>query len=113
MAHRLALACGESDVESFLGGMDVHQFIMWAEFYDIDPWGGDRADYRVGQLTALMASAIAAFGKRRGGRARQFKPSDFMYSQQAKRRMSGEAKTPEQLMRMVEGMAKQGWIKRG
>jgi hypothetical protein len=43
----------------------------WAAYFDVEPWGEERADLRAG----IIASTVANVNR---GRRKPFKPSDFM-----------------------------------
>ncbi len=48
------------------------QFAEWQAYYQLEPWGEERADLRAG----IIASTIANVNRGKGQRA--FTPSDFM-----------------------------------
>lgn len=54
MAHRLALQLGEPDVDAMLAAMTPQQWDRWRVFYSLDPWSGEREDWR----SCLIASVI-------------------------------------------------------
>lgn len=51
--------------------MPAHEFMAWAEYHAVEPFGEARADLRMAILASLTANIHAARGKK-------FKPSDFM-----------------------------------
>lgn len=44
----------------------------WAAYFDVEPWGEDRADLRMGIVASLIANV------NRGRNRPPFKPADFM-----------------------------------
>lgn len=71
-AYRLASHLGIASVEDPGGLLDqisASQFQRWLDVYQVQPFGEDRADLRMGIQTAAMLSPFAR---------RQMKPSDFM-----------------------------------
>lgn len=65
---------------------DSRQFAEWQAYYQLEPWGEERADLRAG----IIASTIANVNRGKGQRA--FTPSDFMpeFNPKPKQRMSAE-----------------------
>lgn len=61
----LALQLGEPDPDALLARMRPTQLAEWLAFYDISPWGDERADLR----SALVCEAVhqAAGSKRSDG----------------------------------------------
>lgn len=55
--------------------MEFHQFARWMEYNEISPIGEQRADLRMGQICAVVATVAAGMS----GKRRKFKPSDFMF----------------------------------
>jgi len=51
---------------------DSREFAEWRAFYELEPWGDDRADLRAG----IVASTIANVNRGKGQKA--FNPGDFM-----------------------------------
>lgn len=75
----------------------------WKALYNLDPWGEERADLRVGMLTAMVGNAL----KRKGGR--KLRPQDFMLSDRR-----GRKQTPQQMLGVLhEFMAAQKAASRG
>jgi hypothetical protein len=70
-AYRLALALGEWDVDGLLRRMTWRQLRGWMAYYRTDPWGGERDDLHAGIVAATIANVYR-------GKARAYKPSDFM-----------------------------------
>ena len=52
--------------------MTAEQLAEWEAYFELEPWGEDRADLRGGILAAVTANAF------RSGKGRPFKPADFM-----------------------------------
>ena len=52
--------------------MTYREFIEWAAYYHIEPWGEERADLRSGVVAATVANA------NRGKAQKPFAPADFM-----------------------------------
>ena len=55
-----------------LAAMSSQQLAAWQAFYDLDPWGEQRADLRNGIVAHVTANAF------RSKTSRTFTPSDFM-----------------------------------
>jgi hypothetical protein len=51
---------------------NAREYAEWQAWYELNPWGEDRADLRAG----IIASTIANTNRGKGQKA--FKPSDFM-----------------------------------
>lgn len=67
----MALALGRT-VEEIDVGMSSREFAEWQLYYQKEPWGEERADLRVAQLTALTANINRAKGQK------PFQAIDFM-----------------------------------
>ena len=67
----LALGC---TVEELLSRISSRELTEWMVYYQLEPWGGERAD--VG--AAIVASTIAEIHRNPKKRARPYKASDFM-----------------------------------
>lgn len=72
--------------------MSSEEWTYWQAYYQLDPWGEERADYRIAVLDALFANAW------RGKNSRKFEPKDFMPEFG---RASGE-QTPEEMRAICE-----------
>lgn len=55
---RLALACGEWDIRSFMRKLDAWTLSQWAAFYAREPFGEDWR--RSGRLAAMLAAMHGA-----------------------------------------------------
>lgn len=62
---------GEPCVDRLASHMTVKQLRGWMAYYEIEPWGEDRADLRAGIVAATVANAYRARGP-------ALKPGDFM-----------------------------------
>lgn len=56
-----------------LARMSSREFHEWIAFYEIDPWGDQRADVRAGIIASTLANI------HRDKHAKAFKPQDFMW----------------------------------
>ena len=59
------------DVDAMLAGMSLPLFFEWMDYYDLEPFGEERADLRCGIIAHVIASVNAPKGKK-------YKVSDFM-----------------------------------
>lgn len=50
--------------------MTLREFCLWSALYDRDPWGPERIEWMLGQLTAVLATCHSTTGT--------FKPADFI-----------------------------------
>ena len=74
MLFRLALAMGRT-IQELRAVLSYAEFQEWCGYYQIEPWGEDRADLRAG----IVASTIANYaGKLRAEGAEPAIPADFM-----------------------------------
>lgn len=74
MLFRLALAMGRT-IQELRAVLSYAEFQEWCWYYQIEPWGEDRADLRAG----IVASTIANYaGKLRAEGADPAIPADFM-----------------------------------
>ena len=76
--------------------MGAREFMEWAEFYELDPWGDKRADLRESILCSLVANALRKKGSKR------LAPKDFMPEFGKRRR--GMALTHEHVSEMMTTM---------
>lgn len=57
LAHKLvANGIGGKTVQELSDGMEVDEFLRWAAYTTIEPFGDDRADWRYAMLMALQAN---------------------------------------------------------
>ena len=54
-----------------MGRCNSRQYSEWRAYYEVEPWGEERADLR----SAIIACTIANVNRAKG---KAFKPSDFM-----------------------------------
>ena len=74
MLFRLALAMGRT-IQELRATLSYSEFQEWCLYYQVEPWGEDRADLRAG----IVASTIANYaGKVRADGADPALPADFM-----------------------------------
>ena len=52
--------------------LNSREFAEWLAYYNLEPWGEERADLRAGIIAATVANAAP------GRRGRTFQPKDFM-----------------------------------
>jgi hypothetical protein len=80
------------DVEEMLESIPEWKFRRWMAYYQIEPWGEERADLRSAIVASTVANAMA------GRRSKKFKPKDFMPFYES-------AQTPRDHQRILETMA--------
>jgi hypothetical protein len=68
--HRLAIALGMT-VRELLQRMDSRELVDWIAYWQLEPWGEERADLRAG----IVASAATNVWVKKGKRT---KPQDFV-----------------------------------
>ena len=68
---RLALAMG-MPVRTLEKQMGSDELTEWQAFYQLEPWGDIRADFRAGIIASVLANS------HRGSHAPPFSPQDFM-----------------------------------
>ena len=74
MLFRLALAMGRT-LQELRAALSYAEFQEWCLYYQIEPWGEDRADLRAG----IVASTVANYaGRTRAEGAEPVRPADFM-----------------------------------
>ena len=73
MLFRLALALGRT-VGELRAVLSHTEFREWCLYYQIEPWGEDRADLRAG----IVASTVANVYARWVGDETSYRPIDFM-----------------------------------
>ncbi len=78
--------------------MSSREFAEWMAFYQVEPWGEERADLRSGIVASTVANAHRDPKKRK----RPFKPEDFIPKFEPKFERKKGRKTPEQMLRLVE-----------
>lgn len=70
------------------------EFDWWRAYYQIEPFGEERADMRNAMLCCLYANS------KRGKHGRKFRLQDFMFSEKPRRQ------TPEQMKQVFMSFAK-------
>ena len=65
----------QSHPDHLLSQLTARQWAEWRAFYDLEPWGELRADFRAGQICATVASYA---GKVRSNDVPAANPADFM-----------------------------------
>lgn len=74
MLFRLALAMGRT-IQELRATLSYAEFCEWCLYYQIEPWGEDRADLRAG----IVASTIANYaGKTRSKGSDPALPADYL-----------------------------------
>lgn len=100
---RLALALGMT-VRELLARIDSGELSEWIAYYNIEPFGEERADYRQGITSWILANQW------RDKSAAALKIMDFMpYSRPAQ----SPQQTPEDMMRHMQMVSKHLRVKRG
>ena len=84
-AFRLALALGESNPDALLAQLPYRVFRDWTYYFQLEPFGEERADFRAGIISAVVANCLA---RKRGRPA--FHPSDFMPNFEKQERTADE-----------------------
>ena len=77
-----------------LARISSRELAEWMQYYELEPFGEERADLRA----AIVATTIANSNRRKGKRA--FKPADFMPRFEKKE----EAQSWEQQLAIVEAL---------
>jgi hypothetical protein len=84
-------------VKELLERMDSRELTEWRAYYNIDPWGEERADLRQAQTSAIMASA---FDKK------QWQVKDFMLSSTKRTHKTGKRQTTEEMKALLMSIGK-------
>lgn len=88
------MALGRPDVDGLLGELSSSQLAEWLAFYQLEPWGEERADLRAGIVASTIANA-----NRSQKQKKPYTPEDFMP------RFDGEEEDPEETaMRLMMQM---------
>ena len=93
MLFRLALAMGRTLAE-LRSVLTYAEFQEWFLYYQIEPWGQERADLRAGQICATVANFA---GKTLADNAEKLKPLDFMPYSQIERKPAAQDIEPQEL----------------
>lgn len=67
----------------------------WLIYYELEPFGEERADYRIGQLTAAVYNAL----RKSGGK--KWKPSDFLLGVPIKADREADVERMKRLAKMI------------
>jgi hypothetical protein len=59
---------------ALLEEMSAEAWVLWQLYYDLDPWGEERADLRSGMIAAMIAETNRDKKKRR----KPYTPKEFM-----------------------------------
>lgn len=98
---------GAAHPDHLLAQLTARQVAEWKAFYDLEPWGEIRADFRAGQVCATIAEYA---GKTRNADAPPTTPADFMPSLAE---FSGKKKTtPDSRPRLLSDPAEQSKLLR-
>ena len=73
MLFRLALALGKT-ISELQQTLTHSEFIDWCAFYQLEPWGENRADLRAGIIASTMTNLYASWV----GSKTTTNPADFM-----------------------------------
>ena len=78
--------------------MTSTEFVQWKEYYRLEPFGEERADYRMGVIASILANV-----NRRKKTDKQYSPKDFMpvFNKEKKRKQ-----TWQEQLQVVERMNK-------
>lgn len=72
-----------------MADMPSHIYADWMRYYKVEPFGEERADLRMGIMTANLMAALSSLSAQFAGKGRgkSFKPRDFMpFSKAARQR---------------------------
>ena len=75
--------------------MSSREFAEWMAYYEIEPFGEERADWRAGMIAATIANIFRDTKKRR----KPYKPQDFMPKLEEKREQTWQEQL--QIVRML------------
>lgn len=95
-SFRLALALGWPDPDVMLASMPYSLYLEWMQYYELEPFGEERADLRAGIIAATVANCLA----RKKGRP-AFRVTDFMPLLKAEPKRE---KTPEELFKKIQAI---------
>jgi hypothetical protein len=93
MWHRVAALLGRT-VAEVQSAMSSAEFIDWCAFYQLEPWGYEMANWRMGVLGSTVANYSGRLKK-------PVKPADFMPKKARKL-------SPEESRRRLQRMRKNG-----
>ena len=81
MWHRVAALLGRT-VAELRQQMSSAEFTDWCAYYQLEPWGYDAENWRMGMVCSTVANAA--------GRKKPLKPSDFLPRSPLRQRQSPE-----------------------
>jgi hypothetical protein len=81
-------------VEELLAALTSSELTEWIAYYNVDPFGSEREDYRMGSICATVLNSQRAKGK-------VFQPSDFIVDFSKPKQQS-----PEEIKAVLFGLAK-------
>ncbi len=87
-AYRLGLQIGELDIEKMLDGLTVDQFLSWMAYYNVEPFGEERADLRSAIVACQIVNVNIPKGKKRA-KVADFMPDFKPKKQQSVKEMAG------------------------
>ena len=94
MWFRVAALLGRT-VEELQQAMTGAEFADWCAFYQLEPWGFEAQNWRMGVLAAVTANY--------SGRVKKaLKPSDFLPRAEKPRKVADPARLRERLKRDIE-----------
>jgi hypothetical protein len=91
---RLALALRQPNPDAMLAVMPYRVYQDWMTYYELEPFGEERADLRAGIIAATIANCLA----RRKGRP-AFRVTDFMPRFGREKRRT---RTPDDMLKQVK-----------
>lgn len=93
-AFRLALALGCEDPDALRARLTSRAWARWIAYFQVEPFGELRADFRAGYAMALQANL------HRSEKVAAYEPADFFPS--LERPANGDETAPERLRRLAE-----------
>ena len=85
-----------------MASLSSRQFAEWIAYYNVEPWGEERADVRSG----VVASTVANIHRKKN--TKPFKPIDFMPYLSEEREEMEQKEKQNQLLAMLKGLAANG-----
>ena len=81
-------------MDALLASMTTDEFDEWEEYYNLEPWGEERADLRIGLLACAVEKLVA-------GDKAQWKPEMFLIDPTMKR----EQQEPDEMAETMRQLA--------
>ena len=78
--------------------VDAREFAEWNAFYQLEPFGEERADWRMAQLCCLVVGAL-------GGKASKISLSDFMWQDEPERAAAKPKKSSQEMAAIFASFA--------